>query len=128
MKVLNFGSLNVDYVYSVDHMIIGGETQLAEKMEAFCGGKGLNQSVALARAGITVYHAGITGNDGDMLVEVCKENKIDTSYLKYMPVKGGHTIIQVDKDAQNSIIPVPYTHLDVYKRQVQSGKWKRRSW
>lgn len=103
MKVLNFGSLNVDYVYSVDHMIIGGETQLAEKMEAFCGGKGLNQSVALARAGITVYHAGITGNDGDMLVEVCKENKIDTSYLKYMPVKGGHTIIQVDKDAQNSI-------------------------
>ena len=28
MKVLNFGSLNVDYVYSVDHMIIGGETQL----------------------------------------------------------------------------------------------------
>lgn len=104
MKVLNFGSLNVDYVYSVDHMIIGGETQLAEKMEAFCGGKGLNQSVALARAGITVYHAGITGNDGDMLVEVCKENKIDTSYLKYMPVKGGHTIIQVDKDAQNSII------------------------
>lgn len=37
MKVLNFGSLNVDYVYSVDHMIIGGETQLAEKMEAFCG-------------------------------------------------------------------------------------------
>lgn len=104
MKVLNFGSLNVDYVYFVDHMIIGGETQLAEKMEAFCGGKGLNQSVALARAGITVYHAGITGNDGDMLVEVCKENKIDTSYLKYMPVKGGHTIIQVDKDAQNSII------------------------
>ena len=43
------------------------------------------------------------------MMEICwwkyvKRTKIDTSYLKYMPVKGGHTIIQVDKDAQNSII------------------------
>lgn len=104
MKVLNFGSLNVDYVYSVDHIIVGGETQLSEKMEAFCGGKSLNQSVALARAGIEVYHAGITGNDGGMLIDACKENKIHTPYLKNLPVKGGHTIIQVDKHAQNSII------------------------
>ena len=47
MKVLNYGSLNVDYVYSVDHIIVGGETQHSSKMEIFSGGKGLNQSIAL---------------------------------------------------------------------------------
>lgn len=45
MKVLNYGSLNVDYVYSVDHIIVGGETQQSFKMETFSGGKGLNQSI-----------------------------------------------------------------------------------
>ena len=49
MKVLNYGSLNVDYVYSVDHIIVGGETQHSSKLEVFSGGKGLNQSIALAR-------------------------------------------------------------------------------
>ena len=47
MKVLNYGSLNVDYVYSVDHIIVGGETQHSSKLEVFSGGKGLNQSIAL---------------------------------------------------------------------------------
>ena len=51
MKVLNYGSLNVDYVYSVDHIIVGGETQHSSKLEVFSGGKGLNQSIALAKAG-----------------------------------------------------------------------------
>ena len=57
MKVLNYGSLNVDYVYSVDHIIVGGETQHSSKLEVFSGGKGLNQSIALAKAGVPVYHA-----------------------------------------------------------------------
>ena len=52
MKVLNYGSLNVDYVYSVDHIIVGGETQHSSKLEVFSGGKGLNQSIALAKAGV----------------------------------------------------------------------------
>ena len=64
MKVLNYGSLNVDYVYSVDHIIVGGETQHSSKLEVFSGGKGLNQSIALAKAGVPVYHAGIVGTDG----------------------------------------------------------------
>ncbi|HCT90836.1 MAG TPA: ribokinase, partial [Lachnospiraceae bacterium] len=59
MKVLNFGSLNLDYVYAVDHMVMAGETLASKEMNTFCGGKGLNQSVALARAGVPVYHAGL---------------------------------------------------------------------
>ena len=104
MKVLNYGSLNVDYVYSVDHIIVGGETQHSSKMEIFSGGKGLNQSIALAKAGVPVYHAGIVGNDGDILLDACKEAGVNTKYIRRLPVKGGHTMIQVDKNAQNCII------------------------
>ena len=104
MKVLNYGSLNVDYVYSLDHIVQGGETILSSKMEPFCGGKGLNQSIALARAGVKVYHAGLVGDDGDMLLDACTRYGVDTTYVEKLPVKGGHTIIQVDKNGQNCII------------------------
>lgn len=107
MKVLNFGSLNVDYVYRVDHMTREGETQKAMSREAFPGGKGLNQSVAAARAGVRVYHAGLVGDDGDLLLEVCRENGIETEFVRSVAGPCGHTIIQVDNHAQNSILLYP---------------------
>ena len=72
MKVLNFGSLNVDYVYQVDHMVMPGETQSSFGMEIFLGGKGFNQSVALAKAGVPVYHAGLIGDDGLAFLDAAK--------------------------------------------------------
>ena len=104
MKVLNYGSLNVDYVYTVDHIIVGGETEHSSKLEVFSGGKGLNQSIALAKAGVPVYHAGIVGIDGDILLEACEDSGVNKKYIRRLPVKGGHTMIQVDKNAQNCII------------------------
>lgn len=103
-KVLNFGSLNVDYTYRVDHMTREGETQSSESMEIFLGGKGFNQSVALAKAGVNVYHAGMIGDDGDDFLPVCKEYGIRTDYIRKIKGKGGHTMIQIDKNAQNSIL------------------------
>lgn len=88
MKVLNYGSLNVDYVYSVDHIIVGGETQHSSKLEVFSGGKGLNQSIALAKAGVPVYHAGIVGTDGDILLDACKEAGVNTQIYPQTSGKG----------------------------------------
>ena len=104
MKILNYGSLNVDHVYSVDHIVKEGETILSDDLNIFCGGKGLNQSIALAKAGVPVYHAGMIGEDGDLLLDACREYGVNTKYLKKLPVSGGHTVIQVDKKGQNSII------------------------
>ncbi|MEG2202392.1 MAG: PfkB family carbohydrate kinase, partial [Christensenellaceae bacterium] len=50
-KVLNFGSLNIDYVYNVEHFVCPGETICALNRSTYAGGKGLNQSTALAKAG-----------------------------------------------------------------------------
>ncbi len=104
MKVLNIGSLNYDYVYSVSHIVQGGETISSTGMETFCGGKGLNQSIALAKAGVPVYHAGMIGEEGERFLEVCDNNGVDTTYIRQISGKSGHTIIQVDEQAQNCII------------------------
>ena len=82
MKILNFGSCNIDYVYSLDHIVSPGETETTYKMETFPGGKGLNQSIAVARAGGMVYHAGCIGEDGEMLEEIMQKSGVDTFYLK----------------------------------------------
>ena len=104
MKVLNFGPLNLDYVYSVDHMVTPGETLASYGMNVFCGGKGLNQSIALAKAGVEVYHAGLIGEEGEILLKTCQEGGVDSRYIRKTTEKSGHTIIQVDKDGQNCIL------------------------
>jgi ribokinase len=104
MKVLNFGSLNIDYTYSVPHIIVGGETMASLALNEYCGGKGLNQSIALARAGLDVWHAGTIGYDGDMLTEACERAGIHAELIRKLDVRSGHTVIQVDEKGQNSII------------------------
>lgn len=105
MKILNIGSLNIDYVYSVDHAVRPGETISASRRQVFCGGKGLNQSIALSRAGANVYHAGKIGNDGLFLRERLAQNGVNTDYVKVEEgISTGHAIIQVDTNGQNCIV------------------------
>jgi ribokinase len=104
MRVLNIGSMNIDFVYSVDHIILPGETEATGGMNVFLGGKGINQSMALAKAGVEVYHGGLIGEDGQAFLDACKEYGVNSQYIKTIPGKSGHTIIQVDKNAQNSIL------------------------
>ena len=105
MRILNFGSLNIDYVYEVDHILQPGETEASVQMRIYPGGKGLNQSIALVRAGQKVYHAGIVGKeDGDFLLQVCRDNDICTDFIQKAEGKSGHAIIQVDIKGQNSIL------------------------
>ncbi len=104
-KILNFGSLNIDYVYSVDNFVAPGETKLSKHLNKFSGGKGCNQSIALARAGAKVYHAGSIGNDGMFLLNTLKNEGINTDYININPlVNTGHAIIQVNQQAENCIL------------------------
>lgn len=104
-KILNYGSLNIDYVYAVDHFVRPGETTLARDRNVFCGGKGLNQSIALARAGAQTYHAGAVGKeDGGMLLKILEESGVNTDYIFQRDCASGHTFIQVDSAGQNCIL------------------------
>ena len=104
MKILNFGSLNVDYVYSVDYFVRAGETLKVNSREVLPGGKGLNQSVALARAGADVCHAGCIGADGEFLRDLLNKNGVDTACLRTIDGMQGHTVIQVDSNGENCIL------------------------
>lgn len=104
MKILNFGSLNIDYVYQVDHIVKPGETIDSYSLNLFSGGKGLNQSIAIARAGSRVYHAGMIGKDGDMLIKSLRDNDVECQYVKTCAEQTGSAVIQVDKQGQNCII------------------------
>ena len=104
MKILNFGSLNVDIVYAVEHIVKPGETISAPTRALHAGGKGLNQSVAAARAGAQVIHAGNIGADGAFLAELLRDAGADVSHLRTLDAPSGHAVIQVDKNGQNSIL------------------------
>ena len=104
MKILNIGSLNIDYVYSVDHIILPGETEATASREVFLGGKGMNQSCALAKAGAEVWHAGLIGADGKMFLDACREYGVRSDYIRTVDGPSGHTVIQIDRHAQNSIL------------------------
>ena len=104
MKVLNFGSLNLDYVYDVDHFVLPGETLDTLGRSVKCGGKGLNQSVALARAGADVCHAGCIGEGGEPLKALLEENGVDTASLRKVKEMQGHTVIQVNPAGENCIL------------------------
>lgn len=120
MKIVNFGSCNIDYVYSLDHIVNVGETETTYKLETFAGGKGLNQSIALARAGAKVYHAGCIGEDGEMLREIMSDSGVDLSYIKNTTTKNGHAIIQVSAKGDNSIFIYPGSNAEVSKDYIDS--------
>jgi len=104
MTVVNIGSLNVDYVYSVDHFVRPGETLACAGFERFAGGKGLNQSVALARAGAAVRHAGKVGRDGEWLRALLAAEGVDVGLVETVDGPTGHAVIQVNREGQNAIV------------------------
>ena len=104
MKILNFGSLNFDYVYQIQHFPSPGETISALNRKRFFGGKGLNQSIAVQSSGYPIFHAGQIGQDGNDLINVLKKHKIDTSLINICDIPTGHAVILIDSSGENCIV------------------------
>jgi len=103
--LINLGSLCVDNVYRVPHLSGAGETVASLSHRVFPGGKGLNQSLAAARAGASVRHVGCVGQDGDMLLDVLRAAGVDiTDVRKLAGTASGHAVIQVDDAGVNAIV------------------------
>ena len=106
-RILNFGSLNIDKVYKVPHFVRPGETISSLGYQCFPGGKGLNQSIAVSRAGHRICHAGTIGADGGILEEVLTGSGVDTRYVRKTESITGHALIQVSDAGENCIILFP---------------------
>lgn len=107
MKILVFGSCNIDTTYGVQHIVQAGESQAATSVSRFPGGKGLNQAIALARAGIPCCFAGCIGRDGAMLKSVMQQDHIDVRYVKESGAMSGQAVIQLDAHGENAILAYP---------------------
>jgi ribokinase len=107
MKALVFGALNIDLIFSVDHVVIPGETISSLGLKKSAGGKGANQAVALAKAGVETCLAGKIGQDGEFLLSLLKSCGVHTGHVKLYPGVTGQAIIQLDRKGQNAIVYHP---------------------
>ncbi len=62
-KIIVIGSLNMDLVVYTQRFPHIGETIFGSRYSTFCGGKGANQAVAMARLGADVQMIGKIGRD-----------------------------------------------------------------
>jgi len=118
MKILNYGSMNIDIVYSVPHIVRPGETISSNRVQQFAGGKGANQSVALAKAGAEIWHAGKIGEDGDWLLGKLNSYGVKTDLIRKYEGSTGQAIIQVTAEAENSIILYGGGNQNIKKEEI----------
>ena len=104
MKTLVFGSCNLDYTYQVPRIVSPGETLAVRRVSLNPGGKGINQSVALKRAGLDVYYAGCRGADGEALQAVLGDNGVNTFFFYTAELPTGAAYIQVTDTGENAIL------------------------
>ena len=104
MTIYNFGSINLDHLYQLDHFVRPGETMASNSYQCLLGGKGANQSVALAKAGARVKHVGAIHHSDQTIIDQLESLGVDTGLIKQIDVPTGHAIIQLNKEAENSSI------------------------
>lgn len=104
-RLVNLGSLCIDHVYRVAHLTGPGETVPSRSHQLFAGGKGLNQSLAAARAGVDVVHVGCVGRDGELLLQTLENDGVDTQHVRTLADRAsGHAVIQVNDAGENAIV------------------------
>ena len=120
-QLINIGSLCIDYVYSVTEIAKVGETVASQSMSVFPGGKGLNQSIAAAKAGINVMHFGAVGTDGSELVEFMQAAGVGVSNIVSLPGRTGHAVIQINSQGENSIVIAGGTNREIPKKIISNA-------
>jgi len=121
MSLFCLGSLNLDRVVRVERIVAPGETLAGARYTVFAGGKGANQSVALARAGAQVRHIGRVGEDGRWLIERLASEGIDTRHIVVGDTPSGQAFIQVDAAGQNAIVVIAGANAEITPDQIDAA-------
>ena len=106
MKILVVGSSNIDTTLYVRSLPKDGETISALSRNVALGGKGLNQAIAIKRAGGEITFLTSLGEDpdGNLVIEQLNKEEIP-SYISFKKeVKTGSAFINVSEKGENSIV------------------------
>ncbi len=106
-KIVVVGGMNMDVTVEVSKIPVNGETQLAERLYVFPGGKGGNQAVGAGKLGGQVYMVGCLGNDidGKQLFSSLAENHVHMDGVVFDTVlPSGKAYINVDRNGESTIV------------------------
>jgi ribokinase len=122
MAIYNLGSINVDYFYTLPHLVRPSETIAAIDFNQGLGGKGANQSVAIAKAGGTVKHIGAMNPSDKRYFDQLQDLQVDVSHLTMTTTATGHGIVMVDEQsAENQIVVYPGANFALTENMVDAG-------
>ncbi len=119
--ILNFGSINIDYVYRLKTLPQAGETLSCQGFARYLGGKGINQSIAIARAGGVVKHIGAVGADGAFALAQIADMGLDTNDIRVTDTATGHAVICLDKQGENHIIIHAGANAELTENQINNA-------
>jgi len=119
--IFNLGSINIDHVYRVPHFPKPGETLLSDSYIKGLGGKGANQSIAIARAGGQVAHIGAIGEDALWARDILAEAGVGVAEIAVLDSPTGHAIINVDNSRENCITLFAGANIQVSEGQISAA-------
>lgn len=107
--VVVLGSVNVDYIVTLDHLPRPGETVGNGILRIHQGGKGANQAVAAAQFGACTHLVGVVGDDvaGDAALTALIEVGVGTDHVRRDRVPTGTALIMVNRQGTNVIAVAP---------------------
>ena len=121
MKLISIGSANIDKVFEVTHFPKSGEAMATESLHTYVGGKGVNQAIAVGRAGSKIYYGGKIGGDGNIILNTLKEeNNVDISKLIVDPdaYTGVATVMVQQETAENCSLLYAGTNYEISDEDI----------
>lgn len=131
MTIYNLGSINLDYFYHVPHMPQTGETLAAMSFSESLGGKGANQSVAIAKAGGTVIHIGKIHQKDEGFLGIMERSGVDLANVVRAEEPTGHAVITIEQTTgENQILLMAGANHQITSKMIsqalataQKGDW-----
>lgn len=125
-KIIVVGSMNMDVTLEASRIPVKGETQIAEKLYVFPGGKGANQAVGAGKLGGQVYMIGCLGNDmdGRELYTSLVENHVHMDGVLFDTVlPSGKAYINVDQGGESTIVVYQGANRSLNQSQIQKCRY-----
>ena len=122
--VVVVGSANLDLVARTSRLPKPGETVMGSHFFEACGGKGVNQAIAAARAGAKTAFIGALGRDhaGETLLAALVNDGVDVSAVQRVSVHTGRALIGVSDIGENSIVVVPGANHEITVTDIEKNK------
>jgi ribokinase len=106
MKVFVVGNVAVDETFAIASLPRAGESIFGTAAGRDLGGKGANQAIVLARAGLDVTFVSAIGDDerGDWIRSGLREEGMEVRHVARFPGASDLSIILTDREGENTIV------------------------